>query len=97
ALVGDRVFSNNGKLMDFLGEKKMMPRGPAILATRTGAAIITGFVSRDEHDHHTLTFSKPLTPGLTEDEYIEAYTRSIEAQIRKYPTQWMMFREFWRE
>ncbi|QAT17035.1 hypothetical protein BU251_04435 [Candidatus Velamenicoccus archaeovorus] len=97
ALVGDRVFSNNGKLMDFLGEKKMMPRGPAILATRTGAAIITGFVARDEHDHHTLTFSRPLAQGLTEDEYIEAYTRSIEAQIRKYPTQWMMFREFWKE
>ena len=97
ALVGDRVFSSNGKLMDFLGDKKMIPRGPAILATRTGAAIITGFVSRDEQDHHTLTFSRPLDQGLTEDEYIEAYTRSIEAQIRKYPTQWMMFREFWKE
>ncbi|MDD5019723.1 MAG: lysophospholipid acyltransferase family protein [Candidatus Omnitrophica bacterium] len=97
ALVGDRDFSGNGKLMDFLGAKKMIPRGPAALAIKTGAAIITGFVVRDEQDRHTIVFSPPFPEGLTEDEYIETYTRAIEEQIRKNPTQWLMFREFWRE
>jgi KDO2-lipid IV(A) lauroyltransferase len=97
ALVGDRVFSSSGKEMDFLGSKKMIPRGPAALAVKTGAAIVTGFVVRDEQDHHTVVFSKPMPEGLTEDEYLESYTRKIEEQIRKNPTQWLMFREFWRE
>jgi KDO2-lipid IV(A) lauroyltransferase len=97
AILGDRAFSTSGKLMDFLGSKKMIPRGPAALAVKTGAVIIMGFVIRDGMDRHTITFSEPLPEGLSEDEYIEAYTRAIEAQIRKYPTQWLMFREFWKE
>lgn len=97
ALVGDRVFSSSSRPMDFMGEKKMIPRGPASLAVKTGASIIMGFVSRDDQDRHVLEFSKPMPEGLTEDEYLEAYTRAIEAQIRKYPAQWLMFREFWRE
>jgi len=97
AILGDRAFSTSGKLMNFLGSKKMIPRGPAALAVKTGAGIIMGFVIRDGMDRHTIAFSKPLPEGLSEDEYIEAYTRAIEAQIRKYPTQWLMFREFWKE
>ncbi len=97
AILGDRTFSTSGKLMDFLGGKKMIPRGPAALAVKTGAAIVMGFVIRDKMDRHTIAFSKPFPQGLTENEYIEAYTHAIEAQIRRYPTQWLMFREFWRE
>lgn len=97
ALVGDRDFANAGKRMAFLGESKVMPRGPAVLSMRTGAPIIPGFIIRQEDDTHILEFSKPLPWFSTEEETIAAYTKIIEAKIRQYPAQWLMFREFWKE
>lgn len=97
ALLGDRVLSGTGKMMDFLGSRKLIPTGPAVIAAKTGATIVPGFVLRDEEDRQVIEFSEPFAAGLTEDEYLAAYTSAIEKKIRQNPTQWLMFREFWKE
>ena len=97
ALVGDRDFTNAGKKMPFLGREKSIPRGPAVLAMRTGASIVPGFVLRQSDDTHIIKFLKPLETDGSEEEIMRDYTQVIEQMIRQYPTQWLMFREFWKE
>ena len=97
ALVGDRDFTNAGKKMPFLGREKSIPRGPAVLAMRTGASIVPGFVLRQRDDTHIIKFLKPLKTEGSEEEIMRGYTQVIEQMIRQYPTQWLMFREFWKE
>ncbi len=97
ALVGDRDFANTGVRMPFLGAEKMIPRGPAVLALRTGAPIIMCFVLREPDDKIVIEFSKlPETPRQ-EESITAAFVREIEEKIRQYPAQWLMFREFWKE
>lgn len=97
ALVGDRDFTNAGKKMPFFGKEKNIPRGPAVIAIRTGASIVPGFVLRQSDDAHIIKFLEPLKTDRSEDEIMRDYTRVIEQMIRQHPTQWLMFREFWKE
>src|SRR3989338_7949887 len=48
ALVGDRDFTNNGIVMDFVGMPTTIPKGPAMFSLKTDSPIIPGvFVRRD--------------------------------------------------
>jgi KDO2-lipid IV(A) lauroyltransferase len=101
ALLGDRDFNATGEMMDFLGKKVRMPKGPAAFSLKTGAAIIPAFLTRQGKDCFTLTLEKPiLPPENPEDrhalkETMRKYITIIEETIRRYPTQWYMFQRFW--
>lgn len=104
ALVADRDFSLNGEPMDFLGRKTLIPAGPAVFSLITGAPIIPTFLIRDQDGTFTLSVCEPLYPPSNvrkEDEkrallgIIKQYISVIEEKIYLYPTQWLMFREFW--
>ena len=97
ALVGDRDFSKTGVRMPFLGAEKVIPRGPAVLHLRTGATILSGFVLRQPDDSCVLEFKKLPESPKNERAIIATYVGVIEEMIRRYPTQWLMFREFWKE
>ncbi len=97
ALVGDRDFASGGRKMPFLGLEKIIPRGAAALSMRTGAPIIPAFVIRQPDNTHVLEFLKPIASNGSEDDIIAEYTKVIEEKIRQYPSQWLMFREFWKE
>jgi lauroyl/myristoyl acyltransferase len=104
ALVADRDFNMNGEVMNFLGRKAIIPRGPAVLSLRTGAPIIPSFFVRVADGKFDLTIHDPIFPpenmiGKDDREgmlkIMNTYLPVIENEIRKYPTQWLMFREFW--
>lgn len=104
ALVADRVFTAHGEVMDFLGRKTLIPKGAAIFACKTGAPIIPVFCLREANDTYSLNFLDPIYPpvvtkGQVESEMLiqvmQQYTRVIEEQVRRNPTQWLMFRCFW--
>lgn len=104
ALVADRDFGPHGLLMDFLGSKALLPKGPAILSIKTGAAIVTTFFLRNDDGTFSLNFDKPVYPNFVDDqaisddvlrEHINKYIRIVEAKIRQFPGQWLMFRKFW--
>lgn len=63
ALLGDRDFSNNGLSVIFCGKPVVMPKGPAALSYRTGAAIVPSFITRNNDDTFTFVFEKPILPG----------------------------------
>jgi KDO2-lipid IV(A) lauroyltransferase len=101
ALLGDRDFSRNGFRMSFLGQEMLIPKGPAVLSRRLGASIVPCFMTRQSDDSFLLEFSKPILPDLHKDEdlavkeLVHAYAQVIESTVKKYPTQWYMFREAW--
>ena len=99
ALLGDREFGSSGYSLDFLGRKKIIPRGAAVLAMRTGAALIPVFVTRQGLDNLQLECLPEIeiTKDISEIDIIKQYVKIIEDQICKNPTQWLMFMEFWKE
>ncbi|MDP3730869.1 MAG: lysophospholipid acyltransferase family protein, partial [Candidatus Omnitrophota bacterium] len=101
ALLGDRDFSNNGLLVTFFGKPAVIPKGPAALSCRTGAAIVPCFIIRNDDDTFTFTFENPILPNATADEdddiknIVGRYLPVIESYVKRYPGQWYVFRNFW--
>lgn len=103
ALVADRDFSANGFVVDFLGRKMLIPKGPAMFSWKTGAPIIPVFLIRNEDGGFTMSCHEPLYPpkrntSIGEDEVVlgimRRYIPIIEDQIRAFPSQWLLFRDF---
>lgn len=103
ALVGDRDFTDKGRVTDFFGKPAILPEGAAVLSLQTGAVIIPGFMLRNKDDSFSLIFDKPLEFNLSMnrdndlDNIISKYKSVFEEYIRAYPDQWYMFRRFWKE
>lgn len=101
ALLGDRDFSNHGIVTDFFGKKTMLPKGPAAFSLKTGAPIVPGFLLRMPDDTFELMFDKPISYRATGDreadekEVTGLCVKVMEDYIRRYPSQWYMFRRFW--
>lgn len=60
ALVADRDLSKSGIPVDFFGATAKMPPGPALLAIRTGAPLITAYVAFTDQGIH-IEFNGPFT------------------------------------
>ena len=101
ALVGDRDFSNHGIVTGFFGRKAMIPRGPAAFYVKAGASIVPGFLIRTPGDTFELRFEKPISYEVTGDiesdekRVTDLCVEVIEDYIKRYPSQWYMFRRFW--
>ncbi len=103
ALLADRDFSLNGEVMNFLNRKALIPKGAAVFSVKTLAPILPTFFIRQANDRFVLIFEEPIQPpegthADEEDRYLQLmrrYTDVMEEKIKAYPSQWLMFREFW--
>jgi len=101
ALLGDRDFNATGEMMDFLGKKARIPKGPAAFSLKTGAPIIPAFLTRDINNKFMLVFEEPIFPADDSEDsralkiMMKQYIAIIEKTIRQFPTQWYMFQRFW--
>lgn len=102
AILADRDFGNRGLIMDFFGHQTIIPKGAAFFSMKTGAPIVPVFVLRTGFDHFEINVYPPLEPphlpgGKITDraarDYIQQYLTIIEDEIRKNPSQWLLFRE----
>ena len=101
ALVGDRDFSNHGIVTEFFGRKTLIPKGPAAFYVRAGASIVPGFLIRTPDDSFELRFEPPISyhaignVETDEKKVTDLCVEAIEDYIKRYPSQWYMFRRFW--
>jgi KDO2-lipid IV(A) lauroyltransferase len=101
AVLGDRDFTRNGIMTEFFGKRALIPKGAAVFSYRVGSAIVPSFMIRQPDDTFTLFIEKPILPdtGLEETAAIEDLTGKcaavIESYVRKYPTQWYIFKDLW--
>lgn len=100
-LLCDRDLMQNGVEVEFFGEKTTMPGGPATMALRTGATLVTAAVfSGPGRDHHAV-INSPIdlarTGSFRTD--VQRVTQQIagefEALIRRAPEQWHVFQPLW--
>lgn len=101
ALVGDRDFSNRGLKLPFFGKSLNVPTGPAAFHLRTGAPIVPAFLVRERDGGYRLVLEPPIEvpQNLPREEAVRRVCQScldvMARYIRRYPTQWYFFHEFW--
>ena len=98
-LVGDRAFGAGGIEVDLFGEPALLPPGPALLAARTGAALL-GVGLWFTADGWRIDFTAPLRApagGLAQrtKDLTLALAGAFEHQIAAHPIDWHMLQPIW--
>lgn len=79
----------------------MAPSGPARLALRTGAAVLSGVCARQPDNSFKVWVKPPIEiqPSGDEERDVRALTQAIAREcedfVRQYPDQWYIFRPIW--
>jgi KDO2-lipid IV(A) lauroyltransferase len=99
ALIADRDLSRSGIDVKFFGGPSRMPAGPALLALKTNAPLITAFVSYTESGIH-IDFNEVAisTTGSDEEKVVEIVQRmanQFEVGISLHPQDWHMLQRIW--
>ena len=99
ALVADRDLSRSGIDVDFFGGTARMPAGPAILALRTGAPLITAFVSYTDAGVH-IDFKQVVLPSDGDEsqrvqEVVAMMAKHFQDGISQHPQDWHMLQRIW--
>lgn len=102
AILGDRLFTEKGIQVKFMGKQTYLPRGPATLALRWGAAYLPGFLLRRKKGRYRLVFDKEIEiPDIPDQQekvriLVEKSVEILERFIIKYPEQWLNFSQMWK-
>lgn len=99
ALVSDRDLSRSGIEIEFFGGPARMPAGPALLALRTKAPLITAFVSYTDSGVH-IEFRNIFLPSTGDErskvqEIVQMTAKNFEAGISESPEDWHMLQRIW--
>ncbi|MEY2850140.1 MAG: hypothetical protein RJA96_11 [Actinomycetota bacterium] len=99
ALVADRDLSRSGIDVTFFNGTARMPAGPALLALKTQAPLITAFVSYTDHGIH-IDFKNVVLPSAGEEsakvqEIVQMTAQHFEEGIAQTPQDWHMLQRIW--
>jgi KDO2-lipid IV(A) lauroyltransferase len=99
ALVADRDLSQSGIDVDFFAGPARMPAGPAVLAIKTDAILLTAFVNYTEQGIH-ITFDEIEVPEIgTQEKKVAALVQksadNFARGISQYPQDWHMLQRIW--
>ena len=99
ALVADRDLSASGIDVDFFNARARMPAGPALLALKTQAPLITAFVSYTETGIH-IEFRSVTIPNVGEEgakvqEIVQITAKHFQDGISQTPQDWHMLQRIW--
>lgn len=100
-LVNDQDAGPEGYKSVFFGVPTYIPSGPAHFAYRSGAAVLTGFVTRrdDKVDidiQAPIDFTGAKTKGEAESLILDEYTRRLEAKVVEFPEFYFWFHKKWK-
>ncbi len=100
-LLDQNTAKEEAVFVDYFGRPAATHKGLAILAHRTGAAVLPIFIIR-ERDRHRIVIEKPLEMARTGDldrdlrETTALFTRTIESAVRRYPDHWLWVHRRWK-
>lgn len=100
ALVADRNVGVRGIEVEFFGEKTSLPAGPAVLALRTGAALLPGASYFEPGAGHRMVILPPVeAPERGVPDRAAVMTQELagrfERLIRAAPAQWHLVQPNW--
>ncbi|GLI38101.1 lipid A biosynthesis acyltransferase [Geobacter hydrogenophilus] len=96
-LMDQSVPFHEGELVEFLGKKAWTTTMPALMAAKTGAALVPGFGYR-EGDRHVVEFFPEIPPDPSGDPIATTrlLNRAIEQYIARHPDQWLWVYNRWK-
>lgn len=98
---GDRAIAEAALTVDFFGRPTPLPSGPATLALRTGAPLLTGYTQRLPDNTLAAHFGPALALDRSGDaerdlrDAVQKIAYSMQAYIRHDPSQWIVGEEVW--
>jgi len=99
ALVADRDLSRSGINVEFFGGVSRMPPGPALLALKTGAPLLTAFVSYTHEGIHIHFENVEIPTEGSEEEKVNSIVqltaKNFEIGISEHPEDWHMLQRIW--
>ncbi|HET7181921.1 MAG TPA: lysophospholipid acyltransferase family protein [Candidatus Limnocylindrales bacterium] len=100
ALIVDWGYKADDIPVRLFGEWTTLPAGPAVLAAKSGAALVHIAVRRsDDRKGFQVTWSEPVTVASTDPAEIQRATQlvadALEATIAAAPEQWYSFKPQW--
>lgn len=102
AILIDQDTKVKSVFVDFFGMKASTPVGAAVLALKTGAAIVptSVYLGTDNKQHmEILPEIEVISTGNEELDIVvntQRFTNFIEQQVRKHPEQWVWMHERWK-
>ena len=97
-LQGDRYMNSDKTLrLPFMGSEAEFPEGPFLLATQLNVPVVFYFAMREPHRTYRFVFTvAEQGNGRSVSKTIAAhYAVILEHIVRRYPTQWFNFYDFW--
>lgn len=102
-LIDINVLREEGVFCDFFGVPACSSTGLAVIALRTGAPVVPGFLIWDERiKKHRLRFEPELeiikTGDFKRDVYLNTarFNQIIEEHVRRHPDQWLWIHKRWK-
>lgn len=100
-LMDQAVLADEGFVIDFLGRGAWTSKMPALLARKTGAAVLPGFIRRVGKGHEIVIYSEIDLSSLSNHELAvredtQRFSRFIEDYIRLNPSQWLWLHRRWK-
>lgn len=100
-LMDQSVLSDEGVMADFLGKKDYIMKTPALIAMKTGCAVIPAFIRRTDGGH-VLEAVEEIEVDKSEDgekavfNNTVRFSKAIEDYIRKNPSEWLWMHRRWK-
>lgn len=100
-LMDQAVLKDEGYKIDFLGRPAWTTKMPALIARKTGAAVIPIFINR-HGDRHVINIYPEVHLSANEDvekaiiEDTKRFSEFIESYIKEYPTEWLWIHKRWK-
>jgi len=100
-LLDQNVARSEGVFVDFFSRAACTNKGPAMLATRSRAAVVPAFIIREGRGHRIVIQEelKLVDTGDRERDTLEntaRFTAAIERMVRAYPEQWFWIHRRWK-
>lgn len=95
------VVASEGIRADFLGQEASIMKSPAMIARKTGAAVVPAFIRR-AGERHIVEIGEEITP-VTEEKAEQTifadtirFSRAIEEFVRRNPHEWLWIHRRWK-
>lgn len=100
-LIDQAVVKEEGVVVDFLGRGAWTMKTPALIARKTGAAVLPAFIHREGGGHVITIFPEVALSRQEETEKAvredtETFSRYIEDYVRQHPDEWLWIHRRWK-
>ena len=100
-LMDQAVLSDEGYVIDFLGRGAWTTKMPALIARKTGAAVLPAFIHRTQKGHKIKIYPAVELSDIADKEKAviedtKRFSGFIERYIKEHPSEWLWIHRRWK-